>query len=264
MWDEGIQSAVCLTFDLDAESVWIGEDPDHASRPVALSQGRYGPQVGLPLVLELLDRCDIQATFFVPGVVAEAHPKSLERIVAGGHELALHGYTHLSPAALTPEEEERALVKSKGILGRFDQPILGYRSPSWELSEVTLSLLQRHGLLYSSNMMDSLHPYLHRDSQVIELPVHWALDDAPHFWFDSTTWDRVIAAPSQVEEIWQGEFQGIHELGGVCVLTLHPQIIARPHRLQMLERWLDTVHQHSGVWIAPAREIARRAQQALT
>ena len=42
----GATSSVSFTFDVDAEEVWIGEDPENAQRPVVLSQGSYGPRVG--------------------------------------------------------------------------------------------------------------------------------------------------------------------------------------------------------------------------
>jgi peptidoglycan/xylan/chitin deacetylase (PgdA/CDA1 family) len=219
--------------------------------------------VALGHILDLLAEHGVHATFFVPGVVAEAYPEHLRSIVMKGHEIALHGYSHKSPAALSPQEEEDELTRARRALRQFDDLILGYRSPAWELSEVTLGLLEKHGLLYSSNLMDDLRPYLHAGRKLVELPVHWALDDAPHFWFDAGSWDRSISAPSRVFEIWKAEFLGILELGGLIVLTLHPQIIGRPHRLSMLDEWLTFVRTHPDVWIAPAREIAQHALETL-
>jgi len=70
MWPDGIQSAVCFTFDLDAESMQIDFDPANIDRPTQLSQGRYGPRVGVPLILSLLDQRNVKSTFFIPGKVA--------------------------------------------------------------------------------------------------------------------------------------------------------------------------------------------------
>jgi polysaccharide deacetylase len=89
---------VALTFDFDAEEVWIGEDPANAGRPGVLSQGTYGAKVAVPLILELLERHGVRATFFVPGRVGERHPGRVREILAAGHEVALHGYTHRSRA----------------------------------------------------------------------------------------------------------------------------------------------------------------------
>ncbi len=54
---------VILTFDLDGETLWRCRDPENANRPVTLSQGRYGPETGLPRILKLLEKYNIKATF---------------------------------------------------------------------------------------------------------------------------------------------------------------------------------------------------------
>ena len=247
---------VAFTFDFDAEEVWIGEDPANEHRPGVLSQGTYGAKVAVPLILELLDRHGLKATFFVPGRVGERHPGRVREILAAGHEVALHGYTHRSPATMPREEEESELVRAKGVLEGFDADIAGYRSPSWEFSAHTVGLLEAHGLRYSSNFMDDIRPYRHDGTGLVELPVQWILDDAPHFWFSGADWTRKIATTADVEAIWQEEFTGIRELGGSFVLTMHPQIIGRPSRLALLERFVAWVTAHDDVRVATCAEIA--------
>lgn len=263
MWPKGTSCALALTFDFDAEEVWIAEDPDNERRPGVLSQGTYGAKVAVPLILELLARHGVTATFFVPGRVAERHPHRVREILAAGHEVALHGYTHRDPGELSRDEEEAELVTALRVLRALGADPVGYRSPSWDLSESTLGLLATHGLSYSSNLMDDIRPYRHADG-VIELPVQWLLDDAAHFWFDGrTSWDKKISTPGEVLEIWQTEFAGIRRLGALCVLTMHPQIIGRPSRLGMLDTFLRSVTAHGDVWIATAAEVARRADEVL-
>jgi hypothetical protein len=81
MLPEGKRSTAAFTFDFDAEEVWIGEDPANAGKPGVLSQGTYGAKVAVPLILDLLERAGIRATFFMPGRVAEAHPDRVKEIV---------------------------------------------------------------------------------------------------------------------------------------------------------------------------------------
>jgi peptidoglycan/xylan/chitin deacetylase (PgdA/CDA1 family) len=247
---------VAFTFDFDAEEVWIGEDPANAGRPGVLSQGTYGAKVAVPLILGLLERHGLDATFFVPGRVAERHPGRVREIVAAGHEVALHGYTHRSPATMSRDEEEAELVRAKAILEDLGAAPVGYRSPSWEFSEHTVGLLAGHGLRYSSNFMDDIRPYRHADGGLVELPVQWLLDDAPHFWFSSADWARTIATTAQVEAIWQEEFTGLRALGGSFVLTMHPQIIGRPSRLAFLDRFIGWVTAHDDVRVATCADIA--------
>jgi peptidoglycan/xylan/chitin deacetylase (PgdA/CDA1 family) len=262
LWPESISCAIAFTFDFDAEEVWLADDPANARRLGVLSQGTYGAKVGVPLVLDLLARLHVTATFFVPGRVAERHPEQVHAIVAAGHELGHHGYTHVSPTALTREEEERELARGKEVLQRV-APIAGYRSPSWDFSDSSLGLLQKHGFAYSSNLMDDIKPYRHEPTGIVELPVHWLLDDASHFWFAADTWEKKIATVSEVEELWRAEMAGICGLGGCCILTLHPQLIGRPGRLGLLDTMIGLARATPGAWIAPAGEIAAHVAATL-
>jgi peptidoglycan/xylan/chitin deacetylase (PgdA/CDA1 family) len=247
---------VAFTFDFDAEEVWIGEDPANADRPGVLSQGTYGAKVAVPLILALLARHGISATFFVPGRVAERYPDRVREILAAGHEVGMHGYTHRSPAALPRDEEEAELVKAKAVLTKLGAELAGYRSPSWEFSKDTVALLAEHGLQYSSNFMDDIRPYRHPGTGLVELPVQWILDDAPHFWFSGADWTKKISTTAEVDAIWRAEFAGLRELDGAFVLTMHPQIIGRPGRLGFLDEFVGWVRGHDGVRIATCAEIA--------
>jgi peptidoglycan/xylan/chitin deacetylase (PgdA/CDA1 family) len=260
VWPEGVRCAVAFTFDFDTEEVFLADDPQNAHRPALLSQGTYGAKVAVPLILELLQRHAIKGTFFVPGRSAERHPDRMKQIVAAGHEIAHHGYTHTSPTALSREQEEEELTRGLGVLRAFGVDVVGYRSPAWEFSANTMDLLTKHEFRYSSNFMDDLVPYRHGGFPLVELPVQWILDDAAHFWFDGSTWMKKIATGSEVREIWEGEFRGYHALGGAFILTMHPQVIGRPYRLEMLDAFISYVKSYGDVWIATCREIAERVR----
>jgi hypothetical protein len=214
-----------FTFDFDAEEVWIGEDPENAHRPGVLSQGTYGAKVAVPQLLALLERRGVRATFFVPGRVAERHPERVAAIVKAGHELAHpRVHAHLAVPALARRGRGRAdqgpgraaVVRARDH--RVPLPVLGFQ-PAYA------GLLAQHGFGYSSNMMDDLWPYRHDGSPLVEVPIQWILDDAPHFWFDNASWTKSIASTATVRTIWEEEFLGIRQMGGCCVFTMHPQII---------------------------------------
>ncbi len=150
-------------------------------------------------------------------------------------------------------------MRGLDVLRGSGADVVGYRSPSWDFSPRTLDLLEQHGFEYSSNLMDDVRPYRHSGKQLAELPVQWILDDAPHFWFDGVSgWTRKIATPREVREIWEAEFAGIRDLGGVFILTMHPQIIGRPGRLPLLDGLICHVRRHADVWTATCREVAQR------
>jgi peptidoglycan/xylan/chitin deacetylase (PgdA/CDA1 family) len=249
---------VCLTFDFDALSVWLGDDP-HAT-PAMLSRGEYGARVGVPRILELLTVHNLPATFFVPGHTAESFPAVVESILAAGHEVAHHGYGHQDPSSQSPTEERRSLERGMAVLERFlGAPPLGYRSPSWDYSPVTLSLLVEYGFVYDSSLFaGDLIPYRPRlgdrvgpeepllrgqEVDLWEFPVDFCLDDWPYFTFKFDPPRAGLSAPSKVLEIWTGEFDYMieHEQSGVLTVTMHPQVIGRGHRMALLERFVRHV-----------------------
>ena len=249
---------VCLTFDFDALSVWLGNYSPVT--PAMLSRGEYGARVGVPRILNLLAAYKLPATFFVPGHTAESFPDTVEAILAAGHEVAHHGYEHRDPSTQNPDEERRSMERGVQVLERFlGHPPLGYRSPSWDYSPATLSLLVEYGFLYDSSLFaDDFHPYHPRlgdqvgieeplqpgqETSLWEFPVDFSLDDWPHFTFNFTPLRVGLSAPSKVLEIWAGDFDYMikHEQDGVFTLTLHPQVIGRGHRMMLLEQFIQHV-----------------------
>lgn len=253
-WPDGRSFAATISFDFDAEEVWIGEDPDNADRPGVLSQGAYGPRVAIPLILELLAEHGITATFFVCGRDALRHQDSVRSIIAGRHEIGHHGHTHTNPTQLGDGEQTEEIIRGLEVLGGLGAEVTGYRSPSWELTAHTRELLKENGFSYSSNRLDALAPYVDGDG-LVEVPVSWILDDAPHFWFANDTWEKTIRSPREVLDVWLPEIDGIARLGGHVMLTMHPMLIGRPSRLEMLDRVLTHLRDQ-GAWFCTAAQAA--------
>ncbi len=49
-----------------------------------------------PVILDVLNRCEINAIFFCSGFKAEKYPELIERIKTSGHTIGNHGYSHLN------------------------------------------------------------------------------------------------------------------------------------------------------------------------
>jgi peptidoglycan/xylan/chitin deacetylase (PgdA/CDA1 family) len=260
-WPAGVKSAVCLSWDLDAETAWTSRDPRNAERPGVLSMTHYEVNVGVPLVLSFLEANDIRTTFFVPGWVAEQHPELVAEPHRRGHEIGHHGYLHESVEGLPREEEEAILTRTLAVLtGLTGEPVIGYRAPLFEVTNNTVGLLRQHGFLYASNFMDSLWPYLHAgEPPLVELPVQWLVDDGPYFAYGlHPPLYRPIHNPETVLSIWKQEFAAVHALGGLFMMILHPQLSGRPSRLRMLQELVDYMRTFEGVWFAGGAEVARR------
>lgn len=255
------ECTVLLTFDFDAEALWEGAYG--VTTPSVLSRGAYGANLGMPRVLALLERFDIRATFFVPGVTAERYPDLVRQAHGAGHEIGHHGYLHVSPTTQTEAEERDALERAHDVLTRITgQRPVGYRSPSWDLSAHSLRLLAEHGFLYDSSLMAWDAPYLvpvgDGPGDLVEVPISWELDDAPYFLFAFRPAYRAgLADPARVFRIWKAEFEAARAEGGTVCYTMHPQIIGRHHRLAVLERLIRHVRQYPGARFARAVDAAR-------
>jgi peptidoglycan/xylan/chitin deacetylase (PgdA/CDA1 family) len=245
---------VCLTFDFDGISGFIARGQTSASW---ISRGEFGVRVGAPRVLALLASYGIKSTWFVPGHTIETFPDACEKVLAAGHEIAHHGWTHRSPANLSRAEEESELLRGNEAIRKLTgRPARGYRSPGWELSGDSVELLLKHGFIYDSSMMGGdCTPYYARRGDAIELeqparfgertklvemPIHWSTDDSPHFEFmrTQTTVRQGLMNASVVLDNWVKDFLYMKESmeWGVLTYTCHPFVIGRGHRMMMLER----------------------------
>lgn len=250
-----------LTFDLDAETMWTSRDAAYAARPVLMSQGAYGWKVGADRVLRLLDRYGLKATFFIPGLIIDQRPKLIERILAEGHELAHHTYTHRWIVSLSPDDEREEMEKGiESILKASGERPRGWRSPAAELSAVSMPLLLENHFKYSSNFMDDDEPYLHkidgRTTDVVELPFRWILDDAPFFQYNTGVLPgRTMQAPSAVLEAWIAEFDVLYSEGRAMTVAMHPEMIGQPSRIGVLEGLIKHALNAGNVWIGRCDEM---------
>ena len=259
-WPDRARCAVMLTFDFDAETLWLSRNADNARRPGVLSQGQYGARTGVPKILELLREEELKATFFVPGWTAEKYTDRLEAILAGGHEIGHHGYLHEWIDPDYPDKEREALEKGLDALKRtVGVRPSGYRSPAGETSNNMIKLLQEYNFRYDSSLMDQVSPYRHilegNKPGPVELPWHWSTDDAPYALFAIAS-PRPIFTNEHILSIWKAEFREIYRWGGMFNLLMHPQIIGRPGRVAMLREFIGWIRTFPGVWFATCDEVA--------
>lgn len=101
-------------------------------------------------ILDLLDKYQSRATFFVVSEIYDWYPNLIEEIRKRGHEIGYHTYDHavLSSRKILDEQ----LKKSKLFIENF-HPI-GFRAPRIFITEDSLTFLKEHGFVYSSSTYD--------------------------------------------------------------------------------------------------------------
>lgn len=248
----------CLSFDFDT---WSGFVARGMATPTPVSRGEFGV-VGAGRILDLLGSRGIRSSWYVPGVVIKTYPRACERIVAAGHEVGHHGWSHVPPSWMEADREAEEFARGiEAIEALTGGGPRGYRSPSWDLSDRTIDLMLRHGLRYDSSMMGhDCEPYFARrgdkvaadapmvfgeTTDLVEIPISWSLDDHPHFEFIRSK-DEVLPGLSNanaVLENWVADFEYMRRTTdwGMLVYTFHPYVIGRGHRMIILEKLVDAL-----------------------
>lgn len=272
--------------DVDAVAGWLGSYGGEDS-PDDISRGLFAGEVGTPRLLELFRRHQLKTTWFVPGHSIETFPEQTEAIVAGGHEIGVHGYSHENPIAMSREQETEVLDHCISLVEQVSgRRPTGYVAPWWEFSRVTNELLLERGIKYDHSLMHrDFEPYYVRvgdswtpidyaapsahdwmkplvrgtETDLVEIPASWYLDDLPPMMFiKASPNSHGFVNPRQLEEIWRDQFDWVHREQdyGVFTMTIHPDVSGRPQVLMMLERLIEHINSHDGVRWATFDEIA--------
>ena len=264
---------------VDAVAGWLGSYGGEDS-PSDIQRGMFAGEVGIPRLLQLFQRSGLRTTWFIPGHSIETFPEQVAAVVAAGHEIGAHGYSHENPIAMSPEQEEAVLARSVELIetcsGRRPR---GYVAPWWEMSASTPELLRRYGFRYDNSqgyhdflpfyarsgdrwtMVDYGRPAaswmqpLVRGGTVdlVEIAANWYLDDLPPMMFVKQAPNSYgFTNPRDIEQLWLDQFDWVYREmeSAVFPLTIHPDVSGRPQVLLMLERVIAHLSRHEGVrWL---------------
>lgn len=270
---------VVFGVDIDAVGGWLGSYGGEDS-PSDIQRGMFAGEVGVPRMLNLFKKYDLPATWFIPGHSIETFPKQVDMIVAAGHEIGAHGYSHENPIAMTARQEEDVLAKSVELIEKVSgRKPRGYVAPWWEMSGRTTTLLMQHGFTYdhSQGFHDFLPFYarvgdtwdkidyskeastwmnpLRRGERIdlVEIGANWYVDDLPPMMFiKKSPNSHGFVNPRDIEEMWRDQFDWVYrEMDyAVFAFTIHPDVSGRPQVLLMLERLIEYINGHSGIdWV---------------
>ncbi|MDH6193638.1 peptidoglycan/xylan/chitin deacetylase (PgdA/CDA1 family) [Mycobacterium frederiksbergense] len=258
-WHGDAAAVVTLTFDVDAETPILAEGRHHVANMMTMSHQSYGPDVGVPRILDMLGELDVPATFFVPGWVAEHRPALAASIVERGHEVAHHSYSHRSPVTMTAAEERADFERALAVFAAQGIDIAGHRAALWGASWQTPGLIAEHGLSYDSSLMGDDRPYrlATEAGPIVELPVHWSLDDWEQYaYLPDPHIGSVIESPVKVAEMWRAELDGMRHYRCLFNLCVHPFLSGRPGRLPALRGFVEYALRCGDVRFARCRDVA--------
>jgi polysaccharide deacetylase family protein (PEP-CTERM system associated) len=151
---------------VDAVSVDL-EDYFHVEAFASqISRSRWGTLPSRVLLntrrtLEVLDRANCRATFFVLGWIAEREPRLIRELAEASHEIACHSHLHRPLHTLKPSEFREDLIRSRdAIENAAGASVLGFRAPTFSITEKSLwalEILAEEGFHYDSSIFPIHH-----------------------------------------------------------------------------------------------------------
>lgn len=219
----------------------------------------YGPNEGVPRILDLMDKHQVKLSSFMIGHAIEKAPDLAIEIVRRGHEAGAHGRTWQSSYAMAPDEERRFIGDCVETIAR----ITGFMPVGWNAywmrnSPYTLDILQDLGFKYHIDEPSRDEPFIVPlgKGDFVTVPYTFHMNDISSFPFEG--WD-----PAAYEQALKDEFDQLYEEGAnrrrMMVVSMHDRISGHANRVRVMDRFLTYARSKPGVWFARKDEIAAYA-----
>jgi peptidoglycan/xylan/chitin deacetylase (PgdA/CDA1 family) len=266
-WPQGKRMAFVVSVDFFDVNAILTQEPRMAGREKSLSVWQYGARRGVDRLLQVFDEFKLAASWFVPGRVALDHRELVQRIHRAGHEIGNATFGCEDFERLSLAQQQASLQSAQAALTEVtgEAPV-GFRAPFGNWAPGFTQQLRDAGIEWSSSWRGDDRPYFHPTTlasgrPLIEVPLHYELEDEPYFAFNLYPPVPVgqprIASYREVVANWKQDFAGFHRFGLCLPLRLHPEIIGTAGRIDLLREFLDTVLSRDDVWAATGREVAR-------
>ncbi|MSO98571.1 MAG: allantoinase [Rhodospirillaceae bacterium] len=219
------------------------------------SNYKYGITAGAPRVLSMLEKYKIKATFTAAALALERAPDVAKRIVAGGHEVAAHGYRWSHQHRLDEAGEREFISKAVASI----QKTCGVRPYGWLSrylhTDNTRKLLVEQGFTYHMDDYSDDIPFWDVSTGKPIVIVPYALDTN-----DMKLWMAPAHTPDQWLKYVCDTFDELYAESAVSPkmmsVGVHLRIIGRPGRSGQLRAFIEHALKKPGVWFATRKEIA--------
>lgn len=238
----------------------------------------YGNRVGVWRLMEVLTRYGIRASAALNSEVCIRHPEVIEEMMRLNWELIGHGQTNaLRLTEMAPEGERAAIMDTLDTIERVSgQRPVGWLGPGLAETWNTLDYLAEGGIRYVCDWVNDEQPYTMQTGKpsagtmqagtppavaglapMVALPYSVQTNDVPAYF------DMKVSVP-EFEAMLKRQFDVLYRdsehSGRVMAIAIHPFVTGQPHRVVALERALDYICGHGGVWLATGREIVQHYQ----
>ncbi len=218
----------------------------------------YGNRVGVFRLMRVLDGLGIRATAPVNAAVCQRYPALVEAVASRGWEAVAHGVHmgKLHHPGLARDDEAAMVAEAVATVRRATgQPVRGWLSPAQVESPHTLDLVAAEGIEWVGDWVNDDMPYPLRTARgrLYSLPCAHELSDTTIVWqFHHSSEEFAEQIRDQFELLYR---EAATAGGRIVAVTLHPWIVGQPHRVRAVQRALEHVMRHAGVWPATGSEI---------
>ena len=257
-WPSGVRLPVALTFEHQSGE---GVPLLPGDRPNAMIGGavQYGARTGIWNILEVLDKLDVKATFFVCGTTAEKYPDAVRAAHKAGHEIAGMSYSFERIRTASPERE-RAMVRktAKVLVDVCGATIKGWRCPDYRVSPQTLDILSSEGFAWDSSLLNDDLPCLFdcAGGPLIEIPFTTSTADKTYIGYPYP----MRGGPDGLANVWNSEFDALYreseQAPRFMMLSIQTWATGRPAPLRTLRQFIERLLTHNDIQFARCDQIA--------
>lgn len=216
------------------------------------AQRDYGNRVGIWRMMEVMAKHGVRGTVALNAEVVEQWPRVMEEARKLGWEFMGHGLTNSRFLDEMNAEEERRVVQfCKDAIASLGCTMYGWLGPGLRESWRTLDVLSEVGAEYVADFCNDDLPYPMANG-LFSIPYTLELNDMPNInRFNISAEDYRQRICEAFDVLYAESKSG----GRVMAIALHPFITGTATRIRYLDRALEYIAGHDGVWFATGHEI---------